>query len=441
MADVLLNGGLQMKRLTLFLLTITAIFAFSFTALAAGTLTVQIDTKEKNGRSLVKEMGWQKASLIVTDENGTVLASDDSGQVKIRGNSTAGGEKKPYNIRFSKKTDLFGSGAAKTYCLLANCFDPTLMRNSLALSLAKTMGLPMTPDFRQAEVYMDGVFMGSYQITGKIEAGKGRVDIDVEKGDFLLECERERVEDGVTYVTVGGFRFSISEPEEPDEEQLAHIQKVLDELYETCGSGNYDLIQKKIDTDSFAKYYVLNEYFKSLDYGYSSTYFYCKDGKLYAGPVWDYDLSSGNVSGDKFFAYNVEAGQVNTGKTGTTGLFSVQCWYSLLCKNRLFRDDIRDAFEKYSPDMKKIYEPDGGIDACLSLYGSLYERNYAPVSDGGAGWVVSKDYSGLQRTPDQTFTENVEYLRTWLSNRFKWLETIIPTARFDSEVHYGHVAH
>ena len=28
----------------------------------------------------------------------------------------------------------------------------------------------------------------------------------------------------------------------------------------------------------------------------SSVFFYYKDGKLYAGPAWDYDLSAGNIN-------------------------------------------------------------------------------------------------------------------------------------------------
>ena len=31
------------------------------------------------------------------------------------------------------------------------------------------------------------------------------------------------------------------------------------------------------------------------DIGFSSTRFYIKNGKLYAGPLWDLDLSSGNI--------------------------------------------------------------------------------------------------------------------------------------------------
>ena len=54
---------------------------------------------------------------------------DNKSKVKIRGNSTSSGEKKPFNIKFSSKTDVLGMGKNKKWCLLANCYERTLIRN------------------------------------------------------------------------------------------------------------------------------------------------------------------------------------------------------------------------------------------------------------------------------------------------------------------------
>ena len=66
------------------------------------------------------------------------------GSVKVRGNSTAFGPKQPYNFKFDEKQDVLGMGAARKWCLLANCFDPTLMRNYLAMEFAQHLGLAYT---------------------------------------------------------------------------------------------------------------------------------------------------------------------------------------------------------------------------------------------------------------------------------------------------------
>ena len=71
------------------------------------------------------------------------------GQIKVRGNSTAMGYKKPYAVKLETKAHLLGSGDKK-YILLANCFDPTMMRNFLALSMAKELNIPYTPTCKYA---------------------------------------------------------------------------------------------------------------------------------------------------------------------------------------------------------------------------------------------------------------------------------------------------
>ena len=66
--------------------------------------------------------------------------ADTNATVRIRGNSTSSGPKKPYNIKFSSKTNLFGMGKGKKYCLIANLYDPTLIRNHAAFDFAATSG-------------------------------------------------------------------------------------------------------------------------------------------------------------------------------------------------------------------------------------------------------------------------------------------------------------
>ena len=58
-------------------------------------------------------------------------------------------------------------------------------------------------------------------------------------------------------------------------------------------------MEKFIDVDSFVDFYITSEYVMTKDIGFSSTRFYIKDGKLYAGPLWDLDLSSGNIDDHK----------------------------------------------------------------------------------------------------------------------------------------------
>lgn len=192
------------------------------TTLAAETAEVPklyITTDNGSGLSLQKEDGYTDAHIKVTD-NGESVA-DESVVVKVRGNSTAMARKKSFTFKFSKKRDLLGMGKGKKWALLANPFDPTLLRNYVMFDFADELGLEYTSRQKIVELWLDGSFRGCYTLMEPVQDGKDRVDIDVEGNkDFLLEYERLRTDEGTSYITSkGGLRFGVSAPDEPDDEQ------------------------------------------------------------------------------------------------------------------------------------------------------------------------------------------------------------------------------
>ena len=68
-------------------------------------------------------------------------------------------------------------GTAKKWILTANAFDDTLLRNAVAFSIAKMLGLDYTPDVQFVDVYANGKFLGNYLLSEKIEIGKNRINI------------------------------------------------------------------------------------------------------------------------------------------------------------------------------------------------------------------------------------------------------------------------
>ena len=218
---------------------------------------IYINTVNKQGGLLIKDDGYVGAQLVFLDRNNEQAIIDDVGRIKVRGNSTSEAEKKPYNIRFSKKQDLFGFGEAKKWCLLADCFDVTMLRNRIALDLAKEMELTYTPECEYVKVYMDGEYYGSYLLTESIEADKERVDIDINKGDYMIEFDAERDDNKTSYiVTDSEWRFAIKEPEGPDEETYYRIYDKVNAYDEIICTNDLELIREYIDVDSFAKMYI-----------------------------------------------------------------------------------------------------------------------------------------------------------------------------------------
>ncbi len=279
--------------------------------------------------------------------------------IKGRGNSTWEMEKKPYNIKLDKKANLFDMGKSKKWSLIANHSDESLARNVAAYYAANEAGMPYTPLFVACDVYINNEYQGAYLLTTRVEVDETRVDIDnlddvneeicIENygEDFDMDTlakngvygtwagllqgtkkwvdvpETENVDISGGYILemelanryigeISGFVTSRSQPvtmkspEYASKSQIEYIsdyyQRFEDAVYSDSGknsSGEY--YTELADLDSLAKFYAINEWASNQDCGLTSTYFYKPAGeKLYAGPVWDFDICFANNSSGRF---------------------------------------------------------------------------------------------------------------------------------------------
>lgn len=383
------------------------------------------DTALKN---LQKE--YVPATVEAVDKEGTVVKTDASSKVKLRGNSTSKAEKKPFKIKLNKKYALFGMDEGKSWNVLANAFDKTMMRNKLGFDLATAMGVPYVSQSHFCDIYYNGVLQGNYLVTEPVEAGPNKVDIgdDEETKDFLIEIERERYESDVTYTkSKAGIRFAFNVPEVPTKEQLDNANAVINRAEDAMKTNRMSEYSKYIDVDSFVNFYIVCEIFKAVDFNYSSTRFFCKDGKMYAGPIWDIDLSSGNASKYFYKAYY----------DGNDSYKNLHCtemkWFGFLMQSDEFVAKVNARLSQMKNRIQNMYADNSlgksQISQFTTEYGASFARNYASVDQGGAGWSLAKRYSicdnpkGLELDPQPaTFNESVNLLQTWLKNRVNYLE-------------------
>ena len=372
---------------------------------------VYITTDDNIGNELIKETGYIPAYIAVTDTDGSTVS--ESGIIKVRGNSTALVSKKSFAFKFDSKQNLLGMGKGKKWDLLADCLDPTFMRNYVAFELGKELDIPYTSEHRFTEVWVDGVFKGCYELTEPVSEGKNRVDIDVESNngmnEFLIQYEYSRANPGDVYFTAEDMRFRIKDPDVQTEEQRLYIKYKTTDIVKIVESLNYDEICKVIDTHSFAAYYLMNEYYKPVDVGFSSVFFYYKNGKLYAGPPWDYDLAAGNL--------NEKESENSRLCLDTTGLFAANyIFFKYLCQCDEFIDEVRHIYREHYDFFENIYKEGGLLDTVSSQYYDIFQRNYSDTD-----WDMSWQYLNLMHPPFNTYEENFEYLRGWYRDRNEWL--------------------
>lgn len=260
-------------------------------------------------------------------------------KIKGRGNSTwKYTDKKSFNVTFADEFSAFGfTQKGKKYSLLANFKDASLSRNKILYQLAEYMGAEFVPDVATVDLYMNGLYMGSYLMCQKIEVGKKEVvnakgvtetlldtktatAADAANGfSFLMELDSNATT-GDHYVTVNDQKITIKEPEvlKSGELQTAVNKFVTDkytELYDALNNNSltYDQLNDIIDVESLAKFYLLNELAKNYDIGVTSTYFvYNKtEGKFFASPIWDMDVSTSNCEKDTNYYGNYDHNWTN----------------------------------------------------------------------------------------------------------------------------------
>jgi hypothetical protein len=289
----------------------------------------------EGGQEIVSKEEYLSCKITIDDEEYPV--EDVDAGIRGRGNSTWAEPKKPYNLKFDKKIDLFGMGSAKKWVLLANSMDPTLCRNYFALGLAEVLGCPYTSQSRFVNLYVNGEYRGLYQLCEKVEIGKERVNIDddtsKEEFGFLVQLDERAPQqgtEGVDYFMVGGKCYEIEDPEvEPN--QVQFIKDRMQEAWDALHSGDWGTVQAYLDTDTFVSTYLVEEFFNDVDVDFSSFYlFRDAGGRLSSGPIWDFDLSAGNT--DRY------------DRVYYSGLFVAKnsVWYSELLKYPEFREAVSE---------------------------------------------------------------------------------------------------
>lgn len=356
-------------------------------------------------------------------ETNTPAINQQNCEIKIRGNSTSSGDKKPYNIRFPEPTDVLGMGENKKWSLLANCYDPTLIRNQMVYDFAAQSNLLYTPSYRIAEVYLNGKIQGAYILCDPIDSDVTRIDIDNQNNDFVLEYDVREDPDTIYVTTSLCFqRFGIKEPDNPTYEQTKWVKDYLKKAETALTSGSFSQVEKYFDIKTLVDFYIVNEYFKNVDIAVGSTYFYIKDEVIYGGPVWDFDLSSGNSN--RYYwnhdEYNNVNGQGNGSENNAQGIYCKKLWFERLWEYKAFRDAVYARYKELQPIIVNLYEDnslgENYIDRITAAYATTFERNFK-----NARWSENKQYCEYQRFPEATFEENIEFLRAWLKERNEWL--------------------
>lgn len=338
--------------------------------------------------------------------------------IKGRGHNTWGQPKKPYNLKLSEKVGFLGMNPHKRWTLLANAGDRTLMRNRVAYRLGRLTQLPWTPDTRYVEVILNGKFVGNYLLTEQIRVDKKRVDIvEAEAGmgpeevGYLLEFDRY-VEANYFYTTRRQLPVNIKEPDEklltPEQKTYIseYVERVEGMLYDgdTVDPAYRDLI----DMDTFIDWWIVVELTENRDTKLPGSCHMYKDagGRLCAGPLWDFDLTTFQGSTREFMQYDYEVDLSDPAHTNRN------LWYKRLFSDPVFRARAKERWEGY----KGAFEAVGDF---------IDEEKTALEASAARNWALWTIGAGANRDESLEWEDAVERLRTNYFIRLNWLDSRI----------------
>lgn len=232
--------------------------------------------------------------------------------IRGRGNSTWQHVKKPYKLKFAKKTSLLGMPANKHYALLAHyCSGNEWATNFAGFEIGEKLGMGWQPRMAAVELVLNDRYDGVYFLTETIKIAKDRLNIfEQEDGvtdpeiipyGWLIEIDNYYDEAQIELEETSGvpILFTFKAPEELSEEQQEWIRGELSELNTLLYDSPLDspAWTEKLDIRSLARYFIVRELFHDTD-GYSGSFYIHRDknegAKWTCGPLWDITCGSDN---------------------------------------------------------------------------------------------------------------------------------------------------
>lgn len=386
---------------------------------------------------------YESGEMVSLDEKGQTVYAGGLVKISGRGNSSWVEEKRSYTIALPQDTGLAGMSPAKKWVLQANALDATRMRNKITYDIARDMGLQYAVDSAYADVWLNGVYAGNYLVCEKIETGKNRVELPAEEASvtspesmegeetepetgkyirdgegawweydlpqgqslrprdgYLLEFNDRIGEDEAGYFMAGGRQVEFKSPQNPTYEEYRYIKEYSERLLEcTERAEQSDEYLEYIDLESWSLLYLINELTNDTDANRYSVFYYKDKGtKLFAGPIWDYDIAWGN----DFLGKDVRCSFFRNG------------WYGTLYDNKTFYNCLTGQYEsRMRPELEKLLEED--VDTLRSEIRSSIEMD-------DVRWAHSDSYT--RRSDLRDWDQAVDWMKDYMENRTAYFNEV-----------------
>lgn len=392
------------------------------------------------------------ANLQIIDNPGqtnfvTDPANGYDGQIAIeqRGNSSGWMPKKSFNFETQQpdgsnnNVTLLDMPAENDWVLLANYSDKTLMRNYLAQTICEKMGR-YGPRMRHCELMIDGEYRGIYVLGERIKRDSQRVDIaklnpDENSGENLTGGYIIKI-DWQNGANLGGwssqffpinntndklyYQYHYPKADEITPAQSEYIASYVDSFEQAMHGPDFqnpELGWRRFASEkSFTDFILLYELSNNVDAYWLSTFFYKdKNGKLKAGPPWDFDLAFNNADYSEGWSTSGWRHDWQAANHDRMPFFWQRIWQDT-------------AFAKQAAcRWQELREGALHLDSLHALIADRAALLDGPQAENFMLWDIIGVWvwPNVQPLP-QSYAEEISRLQGWVASRAAWMDANLP---------------
>jgi hypothetical protein len=405
--------------------------------------------------------------------NPTRLYYDKKARMNYRGSSSLTYSKKNYAfvvgddsctldgtwIKDTKKMfDINEVNKERDFILYAAYSDPTMMRNKLALDLYSDMTGSWNSKSRYVELYVNGDYKGVYIFMEKNKEDEGR--LQVQEDGYIFKFDKTDVWDRTTSTdgdrktfisTITGTQgiptygitvdhgFEIDYPEWKEEDftpaqwttKWTYLRNRINDFENSLKNGNFTAVNEYIDYESWADYFIMQEFAKNID-GYRISVWFTMEtatSPIKMIPLWDNEL-----------AFNIKniTGKGNTSTTGLmvenaetrTDAFAIPFWWtgagktnvgSGLLDDNCFKAKVKERWLKHTAT--------GGALSQTNIRAKIDGIHTSLLSSSCSSTPVSREFAANARW-STSWAADTTNINTWINpttGRKKGLNDIIST--------------
>ena len=367
--------------------------------------------------------------------------------IEIRGSSTQNFPKKQFAVETrdslgeNNNISLFGMPAENDWIFNAPYTDKSLMRNAIIYKMARDAGRYASRS-QYFELVLNGEYNGLYVMLEKIKRDKNRVDIaklnpdevsgDDLTGGYIIKIDKWDGENlGGWYSDLidysnnrkeGFYQYHYPKPGDIVYQQKDYIQSYIDDFEKLMKSADYANpltgFPSMINWDSFIDFFIMQEITKNID-GYRLSTFLHKDkdsndGRLVAGPIWDFNLGFGNANYDEGWdteGWIIDLTEHIWGEYDWINPF----WWCLIWIDPVFHNGVATRWIELRENTLSDQYVNTLIDSLYDHIGIAAGRNFER-------WSTLGQYVWPNYFIGNTYEEEVEYLRDWILKRMNWMD-------------------